>query len=104
MRDSADIRVDRDRHHARALRSLGVKRLELIPGSAEELLRLVVLKNHHRDIVQLHSIGERGQGTVCGFDLVGLINVNPVGDVLKASLSQEIQGLGGLGESWAEPP
>src|SRR6266481_4032184 len=49
MRYSADIRMDRDRHHAGALRPLGVERLELILGSAKELLRLMMLKNHHRD-------------------------------------------------------
>src|SRR5438093_9126365 len=54
MRHSADVRVDRNRHHARALRSFSVERLELILGSAKKFLRFMVLENHHRAVVQLY--------------------------------------------------
>src|SRR3990172_6953426 len=53
VRHPADLRMNRDRHHARALRSLSVKGLELVLGPAEKFLSLVVLDDHHRDIVQL---------------------------------------------------
>ena len=51
MRDAANIRMDRYSHYAGALRAFSIEGFELILGSAEEFFRLVVLKDHHRDIV-----------------------------------------------------
>ena len=52
MWDAADIWMDCNRHHAGALRTFGIKRLELILGAAKKLLCVMMLKDHHRDIVQ----------------------------------------------------
>jgi hypothetical protein len=37
--------MDRNRHHAGALRTFGIKRLELILGAAKELLCVIMLKD-----------------------------------------------------------
>src|SRR5262245_15136353 len=103
MWDAADIRMDRDRHHAGAFRSFGVERLELILRPAEELLRLVVLKNHHRYVIQLYRIREREKRAMGGLDLVGLVVIDPVSDVLEPSFREKIESLRRLGEPRAEP-
>src|SRR6266545_2400020 len=103
MRHSANIRMDRNRHHTNAFRSFGIESLELVLGSTKKLFRLMVLQNHHRDVVQLYTIRKRDERAALGFDLIGLIVVDPVGDVLQSGLSQKIESLFGFGEPWAEP-
>src|SRR6266496_1209802 len=103
MRDAADIRMDGDSHHASAFRSFGIESFELVLGSTEKLFRLVVLQNHHRDVVQLYTIRKRDERATLGFYLVGLIVVDPIGDVLQSGLSQKIESLFGFGEPRAKP-
>ena len=103
MRHSADVRVDRNRHHSGAVRSFSVERLELILGSAKKFLRFMVLENHHRDVVQLDAVRERNERAMRRFDLVGLIIVDPVGDIVKAGFGQEIESLFSFCEPWTKP-
>src|SRR5437762_3477275 len=103
MRHSADVRVDRNRHDSGAVRSFSVERLELILGSAKKFLRFMVLENHHRDVVQLYRIRERNERAMRRFDLVGLIIVDPVGDIVKAGFGQEIESLFSFCEPWTKP-
>src|SRR5262249_57531494 len=95
--------MDRNRHHSGAFCSLGVERLELILGAAEELLRLVVLKNHDRYVIQLYGIREGEKRAMGGLDLVRLVVVDPVGDILQSSLGQMIESLPFFGEHGTEP-
>ena len=95
--------MDCDSHHASAFCSFGIESLELVLGSAEKLFCLVVLQNHHRDVVQLYTVGKRNEWAAVGFDLIGLIVVDPIGDVLKSGLGQEIQSLFSFSEPRAEP-
>src|SRR5262249_24235357 len=101
--DTTDIRMNRNRHHPGAFCSLGVERFELILGAAEELLRLVMLNNHHGYIVQLHGIGEREKRAMGCSDFVGLVVIDPVSDVLKPSFREKIESLRCFGETGTEP-
>src|SRR5437879_13454669 len=69
MQHSADVRVDRNRHHSGALRSFSVERLELILGSAKQFLCFMMLKNHHRDDVQLSRLRQRYERAMDSFSL-----------------------------------
>src|SRR6266540_3559742 len=103
MRDTADIRMDRDSHYTSAFRSFGIESLKLVLGSTKKLFSLVVLQNHHRDVVQLYTVGKRNEWAVCRLNFVGLIVVDPIGDVLQPGLSQKIESLFGFGEPRAKP-
>src|SRR5438093_12743776 len=91
MRHSADIRMDCDSHHASAFCSFGIESLELVLGSAEKLFCLVVLQNDHRDVVQLYTVGKRNEWAAGGFDLMGLMLVEPIGGVVACGICQVIK-------------
>ena len=92
-----------ERHHARVHRALRVEAVELILAAREPLLRRVVLDDHHRDVVELERVRDRDEGARRRLDLVGLIVVDPVGDVLDALLGEEVERLPRLGEAGPEP-
>src|SRR5262245_50882078 len=95
--------MDHDRHHAGALCSFGIKRLELILGAAKKLLRLMILKNHYRDIIQLYGVRQRDELSMGSLDFVRLLVVDPVRNVLKSGLGKQIEGFRRFGKTWAEP-
>ncbi len=64
---------------------------------------LVVLHDHHRDVVQLDRIGQGDQRPVGGVDLGRLVVIDPVADIFDAGGGEQLRGLLGLGQAGAEP-
>src|SRR5450759_579797 len=52
VRLAADVGVDRQRAELGALFALGVEPVELIDGALEQVVALVMLDQHHRDVVE----------------------------------------------------
>jgi hypothetical protein len=61
MPDAHDVGVHDQRHDARRFLGVGVELLELIDGAVAIFGRLVVLNQHHRDVVALLRIGNAHQ-------------------------------------------
>src|SRR5512136_291631 len=57
VRLPADVGVDRQRAELRALRALGIEPVELINATLEQIVALVMLNQHHRNIVELDGVG-----------------------------------------------
>ena len=58
MPHAHDVRVHDERHHTRRFLGVGVELLELIDRTVAIFRRLVVLNQHHRDVVALLRIGD----------------------------------------------
>ena len=60
---------------------------------------LVVLHDHHRDVVELDRVGQRDQRAVRGADLGRLVVVDPVADILDAGLGEQFRRV----QVWVRP-
>ena len=56
----------------------------------EQIVALVVLHDHHRDVVELDRVGQRDQRPVGGPDHGRLVVIDPVADVFDAGLGQQL--------------
>src|SRR6476620_11778378 len=68
VRLPADVGVDRQRADFRALRAFSVKPIELVDGALEQIVALVVLDQHHRNVVELDRIRQRDERTLGSAD------------------------------------
>src|SRR5665213_2606326 len=59
VRLAADVRMDRQRAELRARLALGIKPVELVDGALEQIVALVMLDQHHRNVVELDGVGQR---------------------------------------------
>ena len=64
---------------------------------------LVVLHDHHRDVVELHGVGQRDERALGGLDDGRLVVVDPVADVLDAGFGQQFGRVERLRQARAEP-
>src|SRR5580698_3645973 len=103
MRRAHDVGMDRDRHHAGRVGGIGIDLLELVERAVGIFRRLVVLDQHHGDVVAFLRIGHVHDRLAAGFQPYRLIVEHPVGDIVVAFLDQEIGRLPGFGEAGAEP-
>ena len=76
--------MDGERQDFGALLALGVEPVELIDGAAHQIVALVMLDHHHRDVVELDRIGQRDQRAVGGADHRRLVVIDPVADIFDA--------------------
>src|SRR3954466_13742050 len=57
VRLAADVGMDRQRADFRARLALGVEPVELVDGALQEIIALVMLDQHHRDVVAFDGVG-----------------------------------------------
>src|SRR5580693_9892371 len=103
MRRAHDVGMDRDRHHAGRVGGIGIDLLELIECAVGIFRRLVVLDQHHGDVVAFLRIGQVDDRLAAGFQPYRLIVEHPVGDIAVAFFDQQIGRLPGFGQAGAEP-
>ena len=103
VRLAADVGMDRQRHDLGAVAAFGVEPVELIDRALEQIVALVVLHDHHRDVVQLDGVGQRDQRALGGLDHGRLVVIDPVADVFDAGLRQQFRRLQRLRQAGAEP-
>src|SRR5262249_33466790 len=103
MRRAHDVGVHRDRHHARRAFGILVDLLELVHGALVELARLVMLDQHHRDVVAFLRVGNVEDRLAARLHPYRLVVEHPVGDIVVAFLGQDVGWFPGLGEAWPEP-
>src|SRR6185295_13047114 len=63
VRHAGDIRMHADRHHPHALLALGMEAVELFDAAPQPFLGGMVLKDHHRDVVQVDRVRHRHDRT-----------------------------------------
>ena len=95
--------MDRERHDLGALLSLRVEPIELVDRALEQIIALVVLHDHHRDVVELDRIGQRDERPVGGADHGRLVVIDPVADVFDAGRDQQLRRVERLRQPRAEP-
>ena len=90
-------------HHPRVLGAFRVEAVELVLDPLQPFGRGVVLDHHHGNVVELDRVRHGDETARGGADLVGLIVVDPVGDVLDALGGQMVERLPCLREARPEP-
>src|SRR5262245_6429055 len=103
MRRTHDVGMHRDRHHARRAFGVLVDLLELVHGALVELARLVMLDQHHRDVVAFLRVGNVENRLAARLHPYRLVVEHPVGDVIVAFLGKNIRRFPCFGESRPEP-
>ena len=83
--------------------ALEIQAIERVDALLVPVRRLVVLHDHHRDVVGLHRVRQRDQRALGGVDLGGHVVVDPVADVLHAGIDEVFGGVVGLGQAGSEP-
>ncbi len=89
VRLAADVGMDRQRHDFGAVFAFSVEPVELIDRAAEQIIALVMLHDHHRDVVELDRVGQGDERAVGGADHGRLVVVDPVADVFDAGRCKE---------------
>ena len=103
VRLPADIGVDRQRADFRALGTLGIKPVELVDGAPEQVVALVMLDQHHRNVIELDAVGQGDERPIGGADHRRLIVVNPVADIFHARGGKQFGRVERLRETRTEP-
>src|SRR6476661_2142441 len=103
VRRTHDVGVHRDRHHARRAFGVLVDLLELIHGALVELARLVMLDQHHRDVVAFLRVGNVEDRLAARLHPHRLVVEHPVGDIVVTFLGKDIGRFPGFGEARSEP-
>src|SRR5271156_6826550 len=103
MRLAADVRVNSKGEDFRPLPAFSVKPVELIDGAAHQILALVMLDDHHRDVVELDRVRQGEQRSCFGADHRRLVVVYPVTDISDAGGGEDFRRVEGLRQPWAEP-
>ena len=95
--------MDGQRHDFRALLALGIKPVELIDGAPHQIFALMMLDDHHRDVVELERIGQGEQGPVGGADDGRLVVIDPVADIFDAGAGEDFRRVEGFRQPGTEP-
>src|SRR5262245_21598811 len=103
VRLAADVGMDGERHDLGALLALEVKAVELVDGALKEMLALMVLHDHHRDVVELDRIGQGYERPIGGADGGRLVVIDPVADIFDAGCDQQLRCLERLCQARPEP-
>src|SRR6516162_3590198 len=103
VRDADQIGVQADRHDPARLRTLVIEGVELAADHLLEFADRAVAVVEVRRVVDLVGIRDRDQPLAADVHPIGLVVINPVGDVEATLLSEEVEGVPGLGEPGAEP-
>src|SRR3979411_702763 len=103
VRLPADIGVDRQRHDLRAVLAFVIQPVELILGAPQQVLALVVLHDHHGDVVDLDRVGQGDERPLGGADHGGLVGIDAVARIFRARTDQDFGRLQRLGEARSEP-
>ncbi len=69
----------------------------------KQIVALVMLHDHHRDVVELDRIGQRDQRAALRADRGRLVVIDPVADVSDAGGGEQVGGLQRLGQARPEP-
>ena len=91
MRLAAQIGINRQRQNFRALFAFGVEAVELIDSALEQVVGLVVGDRHHRNVIELHRVGQRHQGAVHSADCCRFIIIDPIADIFDPGGGQEVR-------------
>src|ERR1700733_13185223 len=94
---------DHQRQDARGLGGIRIDLLELVERAILIFRRLVMLDQHHGDVVALLRVGNIDDRRRGGLEPDRLVVEHPVGDIVIAFLLQEVRRLPSLGETGAEP-
>src|SRR3954453_17527874 len=103
VRRAHDVGVQYQRHYAGAVSGVAVKLLELVDGAVAVFARLVMLDQHHRDIVAFLRVRDVDDRSAARLQHDRLVVGHPVAAVIIPLLGQEVWGFPGLGQSGAEP-
>src|SRR5436190_1971712 len=103
MRLSADVGMDGKGHDLGAVFTLGIEPIELVYGAPGKIFALMVLNDHHGDVVDLDRVGQGDQRAARGGDHGGLVVIDPIADVFYAGAGQELRCLQCLGQTRAQP-
>jgi hypothetical protein len=90
MRLPADVGMNRQRADFCALRAFGIEPVELVDRAPEQIVTLVMLNQHHWNIVELDGVGQGDQRPFGGADHGWLIVVDPVTDIFNARGREQI--------------
>src|SRR5215813_2569752 len=103
VRCAHDVGMHRNRHDAGGALGVGVDLFELIDGAIVEFRRLVVLDQHHGDVVAFLRVGHTDDRLAASLQPHRLVVEHPIGDIVVALLAEDIGRLPGLREAGAEP-
>ena len=87
------IGMHTDRHDTGNCFAFTPQSLKLVNTSHIQFLRTVILKQHHRDVVQFHGVRNRQHWFRFGLQPNRLVVQNPIGHVLNPCSRQTIQGV-----------
>ena len=103
VRRAHDVGVHRNRHHPGGALGVLVDLLELVHRPLVELRGLVMLDQHHGDVVAFLRVGNVEDRLAARLQPHRLVVEHPVGDIVVAFLGQDIRRLPGFGQAGAEP-
>src|SRR6266849_6163066 len=103
VRHADQIGVEADRHDPARMRALGVERVELALYRGDELVDRAVAGMEERRIVDLVGIGDRHEPLAADIHQIGLVVIDPIGDIETALFDQVVERVPGLGEPRPEP-
>jgi hypothetical protein len=103
VRLAGDVRMQADGHHPSGFRALTVEHIKLVADHAFELPRRVLGTHNGRGVVELIRIWNGDEGLAAHVHHVGLVVVDPVGDVDAALVGQVIKRVPGFLQAGAEP-
>src|SRR5215831_17315374 len=98
-----DIGVDRHCHYARPGRALRMESVEVVRAALLPVGRLVMLDDHHGDVVELHRVRQGDERSLRRRNDRWLVVIHPVAHVLDAGRGKVFRRVVGLRQSWAEP-
>ena len=103
MRLAADVRVNGERDEFGAMFALGIEPVELVLHQIEQIIAVVVLHQHHRNVVQFDRIRQRHQRAVDGADGRRFVVIDPVADIFDARGGEQIGRFQRLRQAGPEP-
>src|SRR5262249_36257530 len=103
VRRAHGVGMQHDRHDGGGFGCIGIDLLELIDRALVIFRGLVMLDQHHGDVVTFLRIGHVHDRAGAGLEIHRLVIEHPVADVFVAFLGEEIGRLPGLGQAGTEP-
>ena len=103
VRHADDEGMEADRHDPPGLRALAIEHVELAFDHGLELFGGATHADHRRKVVDLPGIGDRADRPSADIHPVGLIVVDPVGDVVGAVVDQVVEGVPALLQPGRQP-
>jgi hypothetical protein len=96
VRRAHDVGMDDERHDARRVGGVGVNLLELVERAFRIFRCLVVLDQHHCDVVAFLCVGHIDNRLASRLEPHRLVVEHPVGDITIAFLHQQVRRFPGF--------